>query len=148
MNWRASIIVPDWLPPTTTTTFVYLVKQLPSDMKACMTFNGSLSGDIAVHNGVKQGDILVPTLFSIWFTVLLSHAFEECEAEVSLRFRTSRKVFNIRRFNTKSKNFESPIRYLLSSDDVNFIAHTEYDWEAIMDRFSTTCVKRYVHPTT
>ena len=43
-----------------------------------MHFNGSLSKPIPVENGVKQGDIPVPTLFSIYFAVMLSYAFHDC----------------------------------------------------------------------
>ena len=55
--------------------FVEVVKQLHRDMKARISFNGQLSGEIPIENGVKQGDILVPTLFSIFFATLLAHAF-------------------------------------------------------------------------
>ena len=47
-------------------TFVNMFKQLHKDMKARVTFNGQLSDEIPVDNGVKQGDIPAPTLFSIF----------------------------------------------------------------------------------
>ena len=40
-------------------------------MKAGINFNGSLSGEIPVDNGVKQGDITEPTLFYIYLTAVL-----------------------------------------------------------------------------
>lgn len=45
-------------------------------MKACVTFNSSHTDEIAMDNEVKQADILIPTLFSIYFVVLL----KDCEA--------------------------------------------------------------------
>ena len=57
--------------------YVSLVKK-HWDMKARLSFNGTLSRPIAVENGVKQGDILAPTLFSIFFATMLCHAFKDC----------------------------------------------------------------------
>ena len=108
-------------------------------MKARLTFYSILSDEIAVDNGVKQGDILASTLFSIYFAVLLSHAFQDCEAGVSLKFRTSGKAFSLRRFNTKSKNFEYLIRELLYTNDADVVAHTEEDVQLITDCFSDAC---------
>ena len=42
--------------------FVRLVKELHRDMKARLCFNGTLSDSISIENGVKQDDILAPTL--------------------------------------------------------------------------------------
>ena len=56
--------------------FVNMFKELHRNMKARVTFSGQLSGEIAIDNGVKQGDIPAPTLFSIFFAVLLTHAFK------------------------------------------------------------------------
>lgn len=43
------------------------MKKLQNVMKACLTFNDSLSDEIVVDNVVKQGDIFAPTFFSIYF---------------------------------------------------------------------------------
>ena len=119
--------------------FVEMVKQLHRDMRARVTFNGELSGEIPVENGVKQGDILAPTLFSIFFAALLAHAFRDCDRGVGLRFRTTGKVFDLRRFNAKSKTFQALIIELLYADDADFVAHTEADMQHIMDLFSASC---------
>ena len=119
--------------------FVRMVKELHRNMKARVNFNGQLSDELAVENGVKQGDILAPTLFSIFFAVLLSYAFQHCDKGVLLRFRTTGKLFNLRRFNTKSKTFEALVRDLLYADDADFMAHIEADMQHIMDRFSHAC---------
>ena len=119
--------------------FVKVVKQLHRDMKARISFNGQLSGEIPIENGVKQGDILAPTLFSIFFATLLAHAFQNCDEGVYLRFRTTGSVFDLRRFNAKSKTFQTLIRELLYADDADFIAHTEKGLQHILDRFSNSC---------
>ena len=87
--------------------FVEMLKQLHRNMKAIVNVNGSFSEPIAVENGVKQGDIHArpPTLFYIYFAVMPSYTFQDCDIGVYIRFRTYGKVFNLRRFNTKSKSF-------------------------------------------
>ena len=85
-------------------TFVRMFEELHRDMKARFTFNGKLSEEFAVDNGVKQGDIPAPTLFSIYFAMLLSYAFKDFDKGVYIHFRTTGSVFNLRRFNTKTKN--------------------------------------------
>ena len=120
-------------------TFVHMFKELHRNMKARVTFNGQLSEEISIDNGVKQGDIPAPTLFSIYLAVLLTHAFEDVDVGILLRFRTSGKVFNLRRLNTKSQVFQSLIRELLYADDADFLAHSEADMQIIMDNFSRAC---------
>ena len=112
--------------------FVEMLKQLHRNMKARVNLNGSLSEPIPVDNGVKKGDIPAPTLFSIYFAVMLSYAFQDCDTGVFIRFRTSGKVFNLPRLNTKSKTFQSLVRDL--------VANTEQDMQLIMDIFSRACL--------
>ena len=114
------------------------VSRTSSDMKARVTFNGKLS-EFAVDNGVKPRDIPAPTLFSIYFAMLLTYAFQDCDKGVYIRFRTTGSVFNLRRFNTKTKNFSSLIRELLYADDADFVSHSEEDLQEIMNLFSTAC---------
>ena len=116
--------------------FVEMLKQLHRNMKGRVNLNGSLSEPIPVDNGVKQGDIPAPTLFSIYFAVMLSYAFQDCDIGVFIRFRTSGKVFNLHRFTTKSKTFQSPVRELLFADDADVIANTEEDIQLIMGIFT------------
>ena len=119
--------------------FVAILKQLHRNMKARVNFNGSLSEPVPVDNGVKQGDIPAPTLFSIYFAVMLEYAFKDCDVGVYIRFRTSGKVFNLRRFNSKSKTFQALVRELLYADDADLVAHTEEDMQMIMDKLSSAC---------
>ena len=86
-----------------------MFKGLHENMKARVTFNGKPSGEIAIGNGVKQGDIPASTLYFIFFAVLLTNAFRDCDQCIPLQFRTAGKVFNLRRFNTKSQNIHTDI---------------------------------------
>ena len=57
-----------------------------------------------------------------------------------LCFRTTSKVFNLRRFNTKSQTFGGLVRELLyADDDADFVSHSERNIQVIMNCFSTAC---------
>ena len=45
------------------------------DMKETVQYDGSTSESFNIRSGVKQGCVLAPTLFGIFFTVMLRHAF-------------------------------------------------------------------------
>ena len=53
-----------------------LIKAFHTGMMACVVEDGSKSEMFAVNNGVKQGCVLAPTLFSILFSVVLNDAFK------------------------------------------------------------------------
>lgn len=72
--------------------FVDIIKQLYCNMCARVCINVKLSALIPVDNGVKQGDIQSPTLFSINFAVMFEYAFQ---VGAFICLRTSGKVFNL-----------------------------------------------------
>ena len=72
--------------------YMNILKQLLSGMKARIVTSGRLSDEIPIDNGVKQGDVLAPTLFSIFFSVILSHAFQHCEKSVLLEFEPEEEL--------------------------------------------------------
>ena len=121
--------------------FVDKFKQLHRSMKAQVNFDGQLSEKFSVDNGVKQGDIPAPTLFSIYLSALLWYAFHDCDKGVHIRFRTSGKVFNLRRMNAKTMVSETLVRELLYADDADLAAHTADEMQEIMDRFANACTK-------
>ena len=81
-----------------------MFKKIHRNVKAHVTFSGHLSGEIAIANGVKQGDIPASTLLPIFFFVLLTHAFKDCDQGIPLRFRTSGKVFNLSKIQHKIRD--------------------------------------------
>ena len=121
--------------------FVDKFKQLHSSMKAQVNFDGKLSEKFSVDNGVKQGDIPAPTLFSIYLSAILWYAFHDCDKGVYIRFRTSGSVFNLRRMKSHSLISEELIRELLYADDADLVAHSPDDMQDIVDRFSDACTK-------
>ncbi|BHF66326.1 hypothetical protein SprV_0200934200 [Sparganum proliferum] len=57
--------------------FIQMVRQLHDGMMARVTDNGAVSEAFAVTNGVKQGCVLAPTLFSLMFSAMLMDAYRD-----------------------------------------------------------------------
>nr|VZI01897.1 unnamed protein product [Spirometra erinaceieuropaei] len=57
--------------------FIPMVRQLHDGMMAPVTDNGAVSEAFAVTNGVKQGSVLAPTLFSLMFSAMLMEAYRD-----------------------------------------------------------------------
>ena len=57
-----------------------------------------------VTNGVKQGCVLAPTLFSMMFSAMLTDAFREANSGLDIRYRTGGRLFNLRRLQAKKKS--------------------------------------------
>ena len=56
-----------------------VVMSFHEDMKGSVLFDGSSSAVFPIKSRVKQGCVLAPTLFGIFFSLLPSHAFSESE---------------------------------------------------------------------
>ena len=54
--------------------FLTILRQLHEGQQRQVKHNGSLSGSFPISNGVMQGCVLAPTLFSIFFSIMLREA--------------------------------------------------------------------------
>ena len=77
--------------------FINMVKQFHDGMMARVMENGEFSEPFPVTNGVMQGCVLAPSLFSVLFAAMLKDAFKDFETGVWIRFRTDGALFNLRR---------------------------------------------------
>ena len=71
-----------------------MVRQFHDGMKANVFDDGESSGSFLVTDGVKQGCVLAPTLFSMMFY---------SDPGIDIRYRTDGKFFNLRRLQAKTK---------------------------------------------
>ena len=114
-----------------------------------MKRNGSLSGSFPISNDVKQGCVLAPTLFFIFFIIMLCEAKEDLPDSIYIRFRTDGSLFNLRLL-ARTKTIEELITELLFADDCALLDHTEEALQHIVNRFSdaaknfghTNCLKK------
>ena len=80
-----------------------IIRSFHEDMKGTVIFDGSTPAAFNIRSGVKQGCVLAPTLFGIFFAVMLKHAFGHATEGIYLRTRTDEKLFNLSRLRAKTK---------------------------------------------
>lgn len=120
--------------------FINMVRQFHDGMLARVRNDGDSSDAFPVTNGVKQGCVLAPTLFSMMFSAMLSDAFcNDEETNIKIRFRTDGKLFNLRRLQAKTKVEEDSLRDFLFADDCALNAATEDKMQQSMNCFSNAC---------
>ena len=118
--------------------FIEIVKQFHEGMQATVIDSGNESEPFPVTNGVKQGCVMAPTLFSVLFAAMLVDAFRDLDVGVYIQYRTDGKLFNLQRLQAKRKVIESLVRDFLFADDCALVAHTQDDLQIIMDRFAAS----------
>jgi len=125
--------------------FVKIVQSFHDGMLASVLDGGSASSTFSVTYGTKQGCILAPLLFSIFFAMLLYVAFHDCTVGIPLTFRTDHNLFNLRKFQSQTKTTFTIIRELLFADDCALAAHTLQEAQMLLDRFiaASRCLGLY-----
>ena len=107
--------------------FIAMVQQFHDGMNARVQDDGEYSEPFPVTNGVKQGCVLAPTIFSMMFSAILKDTFRDGDVGVCFRYRTDGSVFNLRRLQAKTKVQEDIARDFLFADDCALNAGTEPD---------------------
>ena len=105
-------------------------------MQASVRVGGESSSSFNVTNGTKQGCVMAPVLFALFFSVMLVHAFEHCDKGISIQFRSSGGLFNQKRLNARTKLSYDLIRELLFADDCALVANSLADIQDLVNRFS------------
>ena len=111
-----------------------IIRSFHEDMKGTVVFDGSTSASFNIRSGVKQGCVLAPTLFGIFFAVMLKHAFGPAAEGIYLRTRTDEKLFNLSRLRAKTKVQLRCLRDFLFADDAAVTAHSAEDLQQLMTR--------------
>ena len=94
-----------------------IVESFHKDMHGVVSFDGSTSDAFKIKSGVKQGCVLAPTLFGIFFSMLLSYAFRNTKEGIYLHTRSTGKLFNLARLKAKTRVRTVLIREMLFADD-------------------------------
>ncbi|XP_076065288.1 uncharacterized protein LOC143039298 [Oratosquilla oratoria] len=115
-----------------------MVIQLHENLRGQVRLNGDLSEPFHISNGVKQGCILAPTLFSIFFRMMHKQATEDLDDEdgVYVSYRLDGSLFNLRRLQAHIETLERLIQDLLFADNAALDAHTERALQRITSCFA------------
>ena len=116
-----------------------IIRSYHTDMQGTVSFNGETSKPFNILSGVKQGCVLAPTLFGIFFSLLLSYAFRSSSDGVYIHTRHDGKLYNLARLKAKTKVTRVLIRELLFADDAALASHTHDGLQRLLDRFSKAC---------
>ena len=119
--------------------YITMVRQFHDDMQARVQNDGEYSEPFPVTNGVKQGCVMAPTLFSMMFSAMLTDAFQDVDAGFPIRYRFDGKLLNPRRLQAKSKVQTDVVDKLLYSDDLAENAESEKKMQGAVDRMSKAC---------
>jgi len=119
-------------------TLLAILVAFHENMKARVQFDGSISETFPICRGIKQGCVLAPTLFGIFFSALLAHAFPE-ENGIVLHTRSTGRLFNLSRLRAKTKTKRVLIRELLYVDDAALVAYSEMHLQNLCQRFAKAC---------
>ena len=88
---------------------------------------------------MKQGCVLAPALFGIFFATLLKHAFgKSTEASTSEPDQMG-ICLNSQDSEPKPRVHEKYVRDLLFADDAAITTHTQEDLQRLLERFSDAC---------
>ena len=119
--------------------FIAMVRQFHDGMQARVQNDGEFSEPFEVTNGVKQGCVLAPTLFSMMFSVVLMDAFQDSDTGFPMRYRFDGNIFNLRRLQAKTKVQTDVLDELLYADDMDKNASTEAKMQRATDQVSQSC---------
>ena len=98
-------------------------------------YDGATSDPFNILSGVKQGCVLAPALFGIFFATLLKHAFGEFIEGTYLRIRSDGNLFKLSGLRAKTRVLEKYVHDLLFADDVAITTHTQEDLLWLLDHF-------------
>ena len=78
-------------------SFLSILQQLHVGQKGQVKHSSEFCDSFPIENSVKQGCVLAPTLFAIFFSMMLQESKEDLYEGVYIWFYTDGRVFNLRR---------------------------------------------------
>ena len=100
------------------TKFIAMVRQFHDGMLARVQNDCEFSDPLPVTNGVKQGCVLAPILFSMMFSAMHTATFQDGDNGIPIRYRFVETIFNLRRLQAKSTVQTEVLDEFLFADDM------------------------------
>ena len=119
--------------------FVGIIRSFHDNMKVRVREGSETSPPFDVSSGTKQGCIIAPTLFSIFFSMMLHVAFKDTTDGVDIKSRSDVRLTSIATKHFDSRTLVSlyTIRELLFADDCALAAHSEEALQRLCDCFAS-----------
>ena len=119
--------------------FVDLISSFHDGMRVTVREGNDRSEPFGVTSGTKQGCVLAPTLFSIFFSVMLHVAFKDATDGVGIKSRFDKGLCSAKssHFNAPTKVVLYTIRDLLFADDCALAALSQEALQRLCNCFST-----------
>ena len=104
---------------------VKIIQNMHDGMKGKLSIEVGMSELFDIKNGLRQGCVLAPYLFNLYFAMVMAEAFRGIpdEAGVQINYKIEERLFDLRRLRTKQIQKEC-IRDLCYADDCGLIAHS------------------------
>ena len=120
-----------------------MIRAFHDGMRVTVREGGKRADPFEVTNGTKQGCVLAPTLFSIFFSLMLFVAFKKTSKGVRVIHRFDRGICQTRNvhFKARTKVSSTTLRDLLYTDDCALTACSQEDLQELTDHFSSAANK-------
>ena len=116
--------------------FTILIRLLHDDMTLDVLSAGESSERFDISNGVKQGCVLAPVLFHLYFTQVILHATrDKLDLGIYIRYRLDWSLFD-QYLTAKTKTLERLLLEALFADNCALMAHNVHHVQVIVDVFS------------
>ena len=112
--------------------FTTMIEALHTGIMANVTAGGEVCESFNVTDGVNQGCVLAPTLFSIFLSAMLDEAFRDMAHGVYIQSTQSADLFNVAHFRAKTKTTRILTRELLFADDSALVANSAEEMQKIV----------------
>ena len=119
--------------------FVAMIRSFHDGMKITVREGSDKADPFIVSSGTKQGCVLAPTLFSVFFSLMLYIAFENSTEGVEIRSRYDRGLLRTtnQHYKAATMTVSTVIRDLLFADDCALASSNEEDLQKLCDAFAS-----------
>ena len=123
--------------------FIGMIRSFHDGMKVTIREGGKRAKPFLVTNGTKQGCVLAPTLFSIFFSLMLFVAFKNTSKGIDVVHRFDRGLCQTSNIHLKARTkiTSVKIREFLYADDAALSACSQEDLQELTDHFSSASKK-------
>ncbi|CAK1597804.1 unnamed protein product [Parnassius mnemosyne] len=122
-----------------TEKFVRLLRLLHDGMQSCVAVNADQSEFFPVTCGVKQGCVLAPTLFALYFAVVVQEVLKTTHDGIRIRFRNDGNLFSLARLKARTKVSYALITEIVYADDLCFVADSPAGLQQLVTTFHESC---------